>query len=68
MKERKTAEVDITLCAACGTCVKVCPMTAISIAGGCFAKVDKERCVGCGRCAKACPASIIRLAAAVNKN
>ena len=46
-------------CVACGTCVKVCPRTAIRVASGVTARVDGARCVGCGRCAKVCPADVI---------
>lgn len=62
MKEKKTAKINKNLCVACGTCLKVCPMTAITIIKGCFAQVNEQRCIGCGRCAKACPASIIQIA------
>lgn len=64
MKEKKIAEINTARCAACGTCVKICPQKAISIFKGCFASVSKAKCIGCGRCAKACPASIIRLVTA----
>lgn len=46
-------------CVACGTCVKVCPRTAIQVASGVTARVDGALCVGCGRCAKVCPADVI---------
>ena len=48
-------------CVACGCCVKVCPITAISIHKGMYATVDEKRCVGCGKCAAACPAAIISI-------
>ena len=48
-------------CVACGCCVKVCPLGAISIYCGVYAVVDKNKCVGCGKCAKACPASVIEI-------
>ena len=48
-------------CVACGTCVKVCPRTAIRVASGVTARVDGALCVGCGRCAKVCPADVIAL-------
>lgn len=62
MKERKrkrTAEVEKRLCVACGCCVKVCPLQAISVYKGLYADVNREKCVGCGRCASECPASVI---------
>lgn len=48
-------------CVACGTCVKVCPRTAIRVASGVTARVDGALCVGCGRCAKVCPADVIAM-------
>ena len=48
-------------CVACGTCVKVCPRTAIRVASGVTARVDWALCVGCGRCAKVCPADVIAM-------
>lgn len=48
-------------CVACGCCVKVCPIPAISVWKGVIAKVAEERCVGCGRCEKECPAGAIQL-------
>ena len=46
-------------CVACGCCVKVCPLSAISVWRGVVARVDREKCVGCGKCAKECPAGTI---------
>lgn len=58
---RKRARVEQAYCVACGCCVKVCPLGAISIERGVRAVVDPEVCVGCGKCAKECPASIIHI-------
>ena len=52
---------DRKLCAACGACEDVCPLGAITVYQGCFAKVKEILCVGCGKCARECPASIIKL-------
>ncbi len=60
-KVRPKAQVDRSLCVACGCCVKVCPLAAISVFCGLWAQVDEDRCVGCGRCVKECPASVIEL-------
>lgn len=46
-------------CVACGSCVKVCPVSAISVWRGVIAQVDQVRCVGCGTCQRECPAGII---------
>lgn len=46
-------------CVACGCCVKVCPMDAISVWKGITAVTDISKCVGCGKCAGECPAGVI---------
>lgn len=56
---KKYAKVLEKECVACGSCIKVCPRTAISIPNGISAKIDKELCIGCGICKKTCPASVI---------
>lgn len=48
-------------CVSCGSCVKVCPLSAISIWKGIIADINKEKCVGCGKCAEECPAGAIFL-------
>lgn len=58
---KRNAVVDQALCVACGCCVKACPLSAIEVFHGLYAKVDPARCVGCGKCAKECPASIITI-------
>ncbi|MCI8304019.1 MAG: 4Fe-4S binding protein [Lawsonibacter sp.] len=60
-KTRRNAFVDTDFCVACGCCVKVCPLGAISVPDGIAARVDFGRCVGCGRCARECPASVISI-------
>lgn len=60
-RKRKKALVNQRLCAACGCCVKVCPVQAVQIVKGIMAKIDRERCAGCGKCVKECPASVISL-------
>ena len=59
MMAKNTATVDRNICVACGACMKVCPIGAISVYRGCFAVVDASRCVGCLRCMKECPAGCI---------
>ena len=56
---RKKAFVDTNYCVACGVCANNCPVNAISIFKGIYAKVDFSKCVGCSKCAKLCPASVI---------
>lgn len=60
-RKKRKAFVDAKACVACGCCVKVCPLGAVSIFRGIRAEVDQEKCVGCGKCAKECPASVIQV-------
>jgi len=55
------AAVDSKKCTACGVCVGICPVGAISI--GDVAEVDREKCTGCGRCVIECPAGALSLRA-----
>ena len=48
-------------CVACGCCIKVCPLKAISIFKGRYATIEENKCVGCGKCKAACPASVIAI-------
>ena len=59
--KRRQAQVDTSLCVACGCCVKVCPLQAIEIVRGITARVNPDKCVGCGKCAAECPASVITI-------
>ena len=61
MRKKKKASVNQSNCVACGCCVKVCPLTAITIFKGIMAQVDLTKCVGCGKCATECPASVIEI-------
>lgn len=60
-RKRKRAFVDTDHCVACGCCVKVCPLGAIQVDRGLYARVDEAKCVGCGKCARECPASVITI-------
>jgi len=55
------AVVDGDRCAACLTCVRVCPydVPVINIEGA--AEIDVAKCKGCGSCAAECPAMAIEL-------
>lgn len=61
VRKRRKAHVIAEDCVACGSCVKVCPVKAITIFKGIRAVVDQDKCVGCGKCARECPASVIKL-------
>ena len=60
IKKRK-AFVFKEECVSCGSCVKVCPVSAIQVIMGLYADVDHNKCVGCKRCAVECPASVIEI-------
>lgn len=60
MAAKRLAQVGKS-CVACGSCLEVCPLGAISIWKGVIAQVRGEKCVGCGKCAKECPASAIHV-------
>lgn len=61
MQSKKYAAVDKNVCVACGSCVRVCPIGAISVYKGSYAEVNAQKCVGCGRCANICPAGCIEI-------
>lgn len=54
------AVVDAARCTGCRTCLKRCPMDAITIHDR-LATVDVGRCIGCGLCATSCPEDAIAL-------
>ncbi len=45
-------------CIACGACVDVCPVEAIS-EGDPYYKIDPELCTDCGACVDECPVEAI---------
>ncbi len=45
--------VDEKKCVGCGSCFKVCPQKAITMAEK-TAHIDTERCIGCGECMTVC--------------
>jgi len=59
MSGKRIAVPDASACAACGSCMDVCPRGAIRVFRGSYAVVDDARCVGCGRCSSVCPAGVI---------
>ncbi len=58
---KRLANVDVSICVACGVCSLQCPKEAIAIYKGCYAVVASDKCFGCGLCAKACPANAINI-------
>lgn len=55
------ARVDGEKCAACLTCVRVCPYEVPIINAKGEAEIDVAKCHGCGCCAAECPAKAIEL-------
>ncbi|SHI74496.1 CoB--CoM heterodisulfide reductase iron-sulfur subunit A family protein [Desulfofundulus thermosubterraneus] len=58
------SEVNQRKCTGCGTCVQLCPYSAISLVedkGRSRSKIDEAMCAGCGVCAAACPSGVITL-------
>lgn len=64
MSSKRYAQVDKEYCVSCGTCIKACPLQAISVPDGISAVVEMGRCIGCGLCARECPASVIKVVTA----
>jgi heterodisulfide reductase subunit A len=59
--EAITAVVDESVCTGCGTCVKLCPYSAIQKDERGVAKVTSVVCKGCGTCAASCPERAITM-------
>lgn len=55
------ATVDETKCAACLTCVRVCPFKVPIIGEKGVAEINPVQCRGCGTCAAECPGRAIHL-------
>ena len=55
------AVVEGERCAACLTCVRVCPYSVPVINAKGEAEIDLSKCKGCGSCAAECPARAIEL-------
>ena len=52
---------DESLCTGCGTCVKFCPVRAVSVVSK-KSRIDEAKCIGCGQCKLQCPEGVITLA------
>ena len=48
------------VCIGCGTCVRNCPVGALSLENG-KAKIDYGKCIGCGFCISICPVGAIEI-------
>ncbi|NLL15301.1 MAG: 4Fe-4S binding protein [Fibrobacter sp.] len=50
-------KVDNEKCDQCGTCVSVCPTSALMFIQE--PVIDQKTCIGCGKCIKVCPFSAL---------
>jgi coenzyme F420 hydrogenase subunit beta len=54
--------VNANLCTGCGTCMGMCPNSAICLTirkGSYIPQIDEEKCLQCGMCLKVCPGSSV---------
>ncbi len=52
---------DESLCTGCGTCIKYCPVRAVSVVDK-KSRIAEIKCIGCGQCELQCPEGVIKLA------
>ena len=55
------AVIDEKVCSGCGTCVALCPYSAIKKDERGIARVTEAMCKGCGTCAASCPERAIEI-------
>lgn len=58
---KRSANVNKKYCVACGTCIKECPKSAVTVWRGCYAIVAESECIGCGKCAGVCPVGCVTI-------
>ena len=63
-ESRPLAVISREGCIACGQCVPICPVDAISLDAEGIAVVDPEQCIGCGKCVPVCPTSAVTMTGA----
>lgn len=50
-----------TSCTHCGTCVKTCPESAVTMNDAGDLSIDREKCTVCGACVLACPSKALSI-------
>jgi ferredoxin len=55
------AQYDPARCIACGDCVEICPMAALTENGADGIHFDLVRCIGCGLCVSVCPTQALEI-------
>jgi len=55
------AQYDPARCIACGDCVEICPMAALTENGHDGIHFDPIRCIGCGLCVGVCPTGAVQI-------
>ncbi|MDC7124171.1 MAG: RnfABCDGE type electron transport complex subunit B [Spirochaetales bacterium] len=48
-------------CLGLGSCIKVCPVDAISKTDAGYLNIDKDKCIACGKCINVCPTGVIKM-------
>lgn len=48
-------------CLGLGSCIRVCPVDAISYDEQGLVWVDKDKCISCGKCVTTCPSGVIKM-------
>ncbi|MGD2103922.1 MAG: 4Fe-4S binding protein [Anaerolineae bacterium] len=59
MNDTLAVWIDVESCTACGACIDVCPVGAITLEES-SARLAQEACTGCGVCLDACPEDAIQ--------
>lgn len=53
--------LDRDRCTGCGTCVRVCPVGAATMAEGAYPLYDLDACIGCSQCIAMCPEVALKI-------